>query len=203
MEIKEQYVRRYWYQMVEDQVYDEYKEKGYEVEKEYRFQSDRGVMCADLFATKGDEKIILEIVSRNRPKEHIMRLYSIAREMGAELRIVYANYSPLSGQNGFDGFNHRLEDYLNDINPGEFGEFATHSRVEEIEDVEFSGMYIKGLKAELSGECTIALATWIENDDPEYTYYVPCRFIVQMEYDKEGWFVAGHQKMEIDTSQLD
>lgn len=200
MEIREKYIRKYWYQMVEDQVYDDYISKGYEVKRQLVIgESD---FKADFYATKDDEKIIIEIVTKDKSRYYIMRLYEIAHEMGAELKLVYANYRPITAKNGFEGFELEFEKYLNDINPGEFGEFGTHSRVDDIIDVEFSGVYIDGMKAELSGNCTVLLMAWWDSEDPEYEYYVPCKFEVEMEHDKDGWYVSNHMYLEFDTSQL-
>ncbi len=201
MEIKEKYIRRYWYQMVEDQVYDEYVAKGFDVSRQ-QILGDTAIR-ADLYATKDDEKIIIEIVTKAKPKPYILHLYDLAHEIGADLKLVYANYVPITMKNGFEGFELEFEKYLNDINPGEFGEFGTHSRVDDILDPEFTGIYLDGLKAELSGNCTVELMAWFDNDDPEFSYYVPCKFVVELEYDKYGWYVENHKELEFDTSQLD
>ena len=201
MEIREEYIRRYWYQMVEDQISDDYKKEGYEVSKQYVL--DGTSIRADLYATKDEEKIIIEIVTRDKPKAYIMRLYDIAHEMNAELKLVYANYQPITMKNGFEGFEMEFEKYLNDINPSEFGEFGTHSRVDDILDPEFLGIYVDEDTAELSGNCTVQLMAWWDNDDPEFDYYVPCKFEVVMEHDEKGWYVDNHRVLEFDTSQLD
>ena len=39
-------------------------------------------------------------------------------------------------------------------------------------------------------------------NDPEYEYYVPCKFVVEMEHDTDGWYVANDKVLEFDTSQL-
>ncbi len=201
MEIKDKYIKKYWYNMVEDQIYDEYTEKGYEVSRHCLLDESNSII-ADLLATKDDEKIIIEIATRTKPKEYIIHLYGLAHDMGAELKIVYANYVPMTMKNGFEEFEMEFEKYLNDINPGEFGEFATHARVDDIIDAEFTGVYVDGLKAELTGTCTVELMAWFDMDDPEYEYYVPCKFVVEMEHDKDGWYVANHKELEFDTSQL-
>lgn len=59
------------------------------------------------------------------------------------------------------------------------------------------------LKVEVSGNCTVQLMAWFDNDDPEYDYYVPCKFTVEMEHDNDGWYVENHKVLEFDTSQLD
>ncbi len=201
MEIREEYIRRYWYKMVEDQVCDDYQKKGYEVSRRCVLKGTS--IRADLYATRDDEKIIIEIVTRDKPKAHIMHLYDIAHEMSAELKLVYANYQPITMKNGFEGFELKFEKYLNDINPGEFGEFGTHSRVDDILDTEFTGIYVDGDTAKLSGNCTVQLMAWWDNDDPEFDYYVPCEFELVMEHDKKGWYVENHKVLEFDTSQLD
>lgn len=201
MEIKEKYVRKYWYKMVEDQVYDDYKEKEYDVERQHVFAEHR--VEADLYATRGDEKIIIEIVSREKEKSQVMRLYKLAHEIGAELKIIYANFVPIASKNGFEGFENEFEEYLNDICLGDFDQFGTHHRVEEIVDTVFSGIYVNGGEAELIGSCTVELAVCMEKDDPEYTYHVPCEFKVEMKLNNKGWYVKEHKQLDIDSSQLD
>ena len=203
MEIKEKYIRRYWNQMVEEQVYDDYVAKGYEVRRDCLLGESKAIR-ADFFATRGDEKLIIELVTKAKPKDYVLQLYDIAREMGAELNLVYANYVPITMKNGFEGFELAFERYLNnDYNPGEFGEFGSLNFVEEVIDAEFTGIYISGMKAELSGNCTIDLMASFDREDPEREYYVPCKFEVEMEHDKDGWCVVNHKKLEFDTSQLD
>lgn len=191
--------------MVEDQVYDEYTNRGYTVVRSQEFPSFRtgGKIIADLYATKGEEKIILEIVCRTKNKEQLMRLYQCAREFGAEFKVIYAKYTPLTYKNGFVGFEEAFADYLTELNPGEFTRFGLHSRVDEIEEVEFSGIAVDGDNAELSGNCIIVIATWQEEDMPEVPYYIPCEFVLEMKYDNNRWTVAKDLKLDFDTSQLD
>lgn len=203
MEVNDKYIRRYWEKITADQLYDEYTNRGYEVERELLLSEDDHPIIADLYATKDNEKIIIEIISSNKPRALILRLYDIAQNMGAELKLVYAKYAPLTMKNGFEGFESSLEKYFNEeYQPGDFDLFAIHNRVDEIMDAEFSGIYINRLKAEVSGSCTVDLMAWQERDDPEIEYFVPCKFVVEMEYDDKGWYIVNHKQLDFDTSQL-
>lgn len=59
MEIKPKYIQRYWYQIVADQIADEYRQKEYTIYREYQVDDIR----ADLYAVKEDHKVIIEIVT--------------------------------------------------------------------------------------------------------------------------------------------
>ena len=50
MEIKETYIKKYWEQIVTDQLADDLVSKGYCVEREKKVDG----LCFDLYASKGD-----------------------------------------------------------------------------------------------------------------------------------------------------
>ena len=201
MEVEDKYIKRYWYHIVEDQVYDDYTARGYHVERQFLLGDNN--FRADLYATKDDERIIIEITISKKSRYEFIHLLSKAHELGARLEVVSANYKPFSSSIHFDGFEQLFSDYLNDVNPSEFGEFATHNRVDEIEDMEIEEISIDGEEVELKGRCNVELQTWFDHDDPEYTYLVPCRFDVSCELEDGKWKIVDDKRLSFDTSQLD
>lgn len=200
MELKEKYIRKYWYQMVEDQIADEYTEKGYTVVRNCEIANGKR---ADLLAHKGDEHIIIEIVERRKSNAAILQLYHYARETGYEVRLVVANYSHLETIIEFDEFYDSFVEFLNNDNPGEFGEFATHSRVDEIEECTFKSIKVNGASLLVEGNCIVSLETWMDNEgDTDFTYHVPIAFELSMLYEDADWVVDDCIRLDIDTSQL-
>lgn len=201
MEIKEKYIRKYWYKMVEDQVCDEYISQGYTVKRGYNYAE---MYRADLYAYNDNEKIIIELITCNKEKEHLIALYKRAIEAGFQFRVVSADYSHLDTILEFDEFAEIFADFLNNNAPGDFGQFNTHSRVEEVEEYTFKSMSVNGNKMKLEGNCIVELETWMDNEnDTDYTYHVPISFIVQCVYEDNQWVIDDCEYINIDTSQLD
>lgn len=200
MELKEKYIRKYWYQMVEDQIADEYSAKGYTVDRNCDIAPR---MRADLLAHKGDEHIIIEIVERKKSNDAILQLYHYAQKTGYDVRLIVANYSHLETTIEFNEFYETFVKFLNNDTPGEFGEFGTHSCVDEIEECTFKAVKIDGESIRIEGNCLISLDTWMDNEgDTDFTYHVPIAFELSMIYKKGSWDVDNCIKLDIDTSQL-
>lgn len=201
MEIKEKYIRKYWYKMVEDQVCDEYESKGYSVVREYKYTDN---YRADIYAYNDTEKILIELITGRKNKEHIIDLYKHAIASGYEFRVVTADYCHLDAIMEFDEFAEIFVEYLNNNNPGEFGEFATHSRVEDMEEYTFKSISVHGNCIEAEGDCVVELETWFDNEgDTDYTYHVPISFTAKCVYEKGKWIIDDCESLNIDTSQLD
>lgn len=200
MEINPKYIQRYWYQIVADQIADEYRQKEYTIYREYQVDDIR----ADLYAVKEDHKVIIEIVTSEKSNDQIIHLYRAAQQSDCEFRIVSTNYTPFDSVIVFDEFEESFVEYLNCQNPGEFGEFATHSRVDDLRDYELQSISVNGSTITVKGRCVAQLDTWFDNEnDTDFTYYVPIAFILDLQYGKHGWEVIEEHKLEIDTSQLD
>lgn len=82
MEINPKYIQRYWYQIVADQIADEYKQNEYTIYREYQV----GDIRADLYAVKEDHKVIIEIVTSEKSNDQIIRLYRAAQQSDCEFR---------------------------------------------------------------------------------------------------------------------
>ena len=117
MEIEDKYIRKYWYQIVEDQVCDNYMSRGYHVEKQIALGDG---LRADLYATKDEERIIIEIAISKKSRQEFVHLFKIAHDIGARVEVVSANYKPFSSRIFFDGFESLFSDYLHDYNPSAF-----------------------------------------------------------------------------------
>lgn len=200
MEIEDKYIKRYWYQIVEDQTYDDYVNRGYHVERQCLLDDN---FRADLLATKGDEKIIVEIAISKKSRYEFTKILNKAHEIGAKVEVVSANYNPFASRISFEGLEMLFADYLNGVNPSDFDQFATHNRVDDVLDMEIEEIAIDDNEALLKGRCNVEIQTWFEHDDPEIAYYVPCRFGIECELSDNGWEIVNHTELMFDTSQLD
>ncbi len=90
MRITDKVYKEYLHDMAVAQVAEEYKSKGYEVEKEYPV----GKYHADLFARKNGESIIFDINAEELDeyrREKLKFMSRFVREKGYEFELVFAN----------------------------------------------------------------------------------------------------------------
>ena len=71
MEVKEEYIKKYWHEIVRDQITDELKEEGFQVFDNYSVDG----FTADLYAEKGEDKRIIEIKNKALSRENFIKLH--------------------------------------------------------------------------------------------------------------------------------
>lgn len=85
MIIKQKYYQMFVRQMAVQQLIDEYKEKGYEVKEQYPIGRN---LRADLYASKDDEREIIELTDKYTRLEQVDMISKIAQLEGTRFRIV-------------------------------------------------------------------------------------------------------------------
>lgn len=83
--IRHQYVKKHLFMMVVEQLLDDYRQQGYEIKTQYPISS---TLRADMFAVRGDERVVIELVDGQMPSEALHRLQSIVAKEGFTLRVV-------------------------------------------------------------------------------------------------------------------
>lgn len=83
--IKKQNVRRHLFMMVVEQLLDDYRQEGYEIKTQYPISDS---LRADLFAVKGDERIVIELVYGGIPADTLKQLEQIVSEEGFILKVI-------------------------------------------------------------------------------------------------------------------
>lgn len=83
--IQHQFVKKYLYMMVVEQLLDDYRQQGYEIKTRYPISP---TLRADLFAVRGDERVVIELVDGTISTEVLHRLQAIVANEGFTLRIV-------------------------------------------------------------------------------------------------------------------
>lgn len=71
--------------MVVEQLLDDYRQQGYEIKTQYPISSS---LRADLFAVRGDEHVVIELVDGQILPEALRYLQNIVANEGFTLRIV-------------------------------------------------------------------------------------------------------------------
>lgn len=201
MEIKEEYIRKYWERIVADQTEAKYASEGYEVTREVNLEPN---MRADMIIEKDGKKTIVEILSRHIESIEIIKLKKWAQEHDYSFILIYANYAPIERKLEFENFSYLFTEYLNEEHQSEFDEFGSYTNAEDVLDVEFGRIEILEDSIAISGCCTIELNSRFDNEgDTEFVYYVPCKFDITCMLKDKGWVISEVNELEINTSQLD
>lgn len=83
--IKKQYVRKHLFMMVVEQLLDDYRKEGYEIKTQYPISE---TWRADLFAVRGEERIVIELVYGRIPSDALTQLKQMANAEGLTLKVV-------------------------------------------------------------------------------------------------------------------
>lgn len=85
MIIKKEYFKKYLFMMVEKQLLDDYRQQGFEVKTQYPISSG---FRADIYAVRGEERVVVEIVDGNIHESVMERMKSSILEEGLDLKII-------------------------------------------------------------------------------------------------------------------
>lgn len=85
MIVKKKYLKKYLYMMVEEQLLDDYRQQGFEVKTQYPILAD---FRADIYAVRGEERVVVELVDGNIPESVMERIKSSITEEGFDLKII-------------------------------------------------------------------------------------------------------------------
>lgn len=83
--IKRNYVRKYLQMMVVEQLLDDYRQQGYEIKTQYPISA---TLRADLFAVKGDDRVVIELVYGRIPDEAMQQLEHTVTSEGFRLEVI-------------------------------------------------------------------------------------------------------------------
>lgn len=83
--IRKQYVKKYIYMMVVEQLLDDYRQHGFEIKTQYPISA---VLRADLFAVRDDKRVVIELVDGAIPASAKQRLERIAADEGLEIKVI-------------------------------------------------------------------------------------------------------------------
>lgn len=162
MEIKEEFVKRYWEKIVRDQVIDDWEKKGFNVETEKRFGDD----VADIYAENENKKYIVEIVTSTKDKGIYSRLQKVAKQVGAQMLLVMGNYQNEKALVDIDGFDRLLLSYLLAGNtPSSIEALGHHCQIKEIREVRFVEVNVLTGFIWVRGKCICDVEICLDNQE--------------------------------------
>lgn len=198
MEIKETYIKKYWEQIVTDQLADDLVSKGYCVEREKKVDG----LCFDLYASNGDEHIIYEIKQGRFSRKSIERLQHYAKEHGARLQLVLSNYADTLPKIDIDFFPELLCEYMNTYHPHD--DIAHSDTIEDISDISYSMVEMYESEMTLKGNATCEMEIHMDNEgDIDFSMSFPMSFDVSLILENGKWEVdAPNTEINVDDSKF-
>lgn len=207
MEIKKKYLSKYLHDIAIEQIAEDYIQKGYNVNKE----ESVGKYRADLIARKGDDQIVIEVKSGKMTpdkKRQIAGLADYIRSLGGYTFLVVIATPPKEKKLEIDNLRQLiLDEFLIDM-PSKLDELSTHTRPEEVSDIEIYEIEILGKEILVKGDGVVSVELQFGSDGDQTrdnglkTYdNFPFEFEITLEYnEKKELEIVDVYKLNIDTS---
>ena len=199
MEVKDKYIRQFWPEIAMAQVEDEYRARGYRVEREKRIDA----FWADLYAEKGDDKIIFEFSFSKMDIERFRHIQQFANSHGMRYQYVVTNYSPLKNQIVMDGLEEMLFDYIISEGGCEVGDLGNHQDIEGVADVEVQRIEVGDGDIQVEGCATTSVTVYLDHEEEvPVALDLPTTFQLTLRWNGKVWQVddSCHQnEVKIDT----
>lgn len=209
MEIKKQFLQKYLHLIAIDQITEDYTQRGYKVFKEERL----GKYQADLIARKDNETIVIEVKSGKmtpQKKEVITELGNYVRQQGNFKFLIVIATPPKEKKLKIVEIEQILFDYFLDEFPDDLIELSTHTRLEEITDIDIDEIIIEGKEIFIKGDGVVEIELQYGSDGDQaigdgfstYDNY-PFTFEMTLEYDDNNKLkIANVDELEVDTSSF-
>lgn len=158
MPTRDNYLAHYYEKATIDQLVEEYKQKGYNVQREARIDKYR----VDLLAEKDGQNVYVEVVRKRVDGEARRRIEAleelIRKQPNSRLIVVKERYSD-EKQIEFNNLNEILYNYFISDFPDELDELSTHSRLESVDSVVIDSIKVYGqdIIVKCSGQISVEL----------------------------------------------
>ena len=199
MEIQQDILRKHMREAAVDQLITEYREKGYKIIKDYKINS----FHADLYAEKGNEKIIFEIKSgiwtKDKTDEVRKSRNYFVHKLQAEFKLIFVTIPSYSGIK-VEGIENILECLIAEHFIAKLESLSTYTMISDVVEIEYDMIYITPNHIEVKGSGELELIH--QNDDDvrrgdnegELMYYT-FRFHITLDKDRK---IADVLNLEID-----
>ncbi len=205
MEIKKKYLSKYLHDIAIEQIKEDYENRGYKVLLEKRI----GKFIADIVAEKKDDKVVLEIKTGRMTPDRRKKLASIAdfiQESGEYRFMVVVATPPKEKRLEIENFEQILWEYLLDNLPDEIDMLSTHSRIDEIIEIDLDEIEIKSKNIFVKGIGVLSAELQYGSDGDqakghgfEMTDTYPFDFELTLEYNAD----KDLKIMEVDKFDVD
>lgn len=194
MEIKEKYIKKYWHEIVRDQISDELKNEGYQVCSDYSIDG----FTADLYAEKGEEKKIIEIKNKVLSRDKFIQLHKFATERNIKFQLAIADFRSFKPSIEVEKLESLLVNYLNDNHL--YDDLGHNSYVDDITDISYNCIDIGQDVIYLRGEAVCDMLIVLDNEgDCDFNASFPMSFGVEI-YTKD-WKIK-NSDVKVDTSSF-
>jgi len=163
MEIKKKYLGKYLHDIAIEQIAEDYFQKGYTVSKE----ENLGEFRADLIARKGDEQIVVEVkTGKMTPvqKEKIAGIADYVRNLGGYKFLIVIATPPKEKKLEIDDFEILITNYIHSDLPSELDELSTHTRPDEVFDIDIDKINISGENIFVKGDGIVSVELQFGSD---------------------------------------
>jgi Holliday junction resolvase len=192
MEIKRKYLQKYLHSIATEQLVAEYREKEYVVSTDEKI----GKYEADIVARKGQETIVIEIkVGRltQQKKESIAGIADYVKAQGNYKFLIVVATAPKEKKIEVSDIEQILSDYFFNEMPEELDELSTHTRLEDVADVEIDEILIDGKEIFVKGSGVFNIEIQFgsdsdQNNDLGYKSNdtIPFEFDIVVEFNDNG-----------------
>ncbi|MFN8298324.1 MAG: hypothetical protein U0T75_04395 [Chitinophagales bacterium] len=207
MEIKKKYLGKYLHDIAIDQIAEEYFQKGYQVNKEERL----GKFQADLVARKGEEQIVIEVkAGKMTPdrKQKIAGLADYIRALGNYKFLVVIATPPKEKKLEIEDIDTLITNYIHYELPTELDALSTHTRPDEVFDIDIDEINISGENIFVKGDGVVSVELQFGSDVDQdkgdgFKSYdnFPFDFEITLAYNsKKELEIVEVDKFDIDTS---
>lgn len=196
MEVNEKYIRKYWYEIVRDQVSDELEEKGFNVLHDYSLDGH----VADIYAEKGEDKRIIEIKKKSLSRDEFIRLHRLAASMGIKFQLAIADFRSLKPQIEIEGVECMLVNYMNEHHLYE--DFGYSVSVDDVFDISYNNIDICSDTMNLRGEAVCNMLIMLDKEgDCEFNTNFPMTFNIQINL--QNWIIEDSEEgIVVDSSSF-
>lgn len=207
MEINKKYLNKYLHLVAIEQLRDEYLLKGYNVNTDFKV----GNYHADIVASKENEKIIIEVKTGKLSNESKIRLGGLAdyvKEHGGYKFLIIAVTPPREKIISIENLEQLLiNEFIYEL-PSELDMLSTHTRPDEIKDIQLLEVDIKGKQINVQGRGAISVelqygsdGDQLRGDGAKMYDNFPFHFDLTLEYNKRDELqITDVKTLEIDTS---
>lgn len=183
------------------EIIEELRAKGYQVVKDKK----EGSFQFDIVATKGKEKVYIEIKTGSSIKKASPQLASMAHYVqsipNARFEFVVAN-PPRKKEIAIEGLEEELFDYLINNFPSELDILSTHTRIKDVSNIDIDKITVEPDMISVSGSATVEVSLQYGSDREQEEGDImndsfPLKFEVVLDSDLK---IQDVQQMDIDTS---
>ncbi len=207
MEIKKKYLGKYLHDIAIEQIAEDYIQKGYQINKEERL----GKFQADLVARKGEDQIVIEVKAGKMTPDRKQKIAGIAdyvRSLANYKFLVVIATPPKEKKLEIEDIETLITNYIHNDLPSELDELSSHTRPDEVFDIDIDEINISGENIFVKGDGVVSVELQFGSDGDQdkgdglksYDNF-PFNFEITLAYNsKKELEIIEVDKFDVDTS---